>query len=455
MRSHIIDSNYHGHLFSTEASRAIFCDDSRMQRWLDVEAALARSQAEVGLIPAAAAEEICNAAALEKLDTKRIQADIRQTGHSLVGLLHALRDRCANDHGQYVHYGVTTQDIQDTGQALEMRLVLIEVTAGLETILERLQGLARKYQFQLQVGRTHAQPALPITFGLKVASWLDELGRNLDRLKECASRALVIELFGACGTMSEMGPRAFDVLELTAQRLQLYVPRMAWHASRDRVVEFGFVLCLIVATLSRLADEYRELSRPEFDEIELPWEESAIASSTLPQKRNPEDCEQIVVLARLSKGLLVASLDGLSQDHERDFRGTRVEWVTFVDSAHYVLKAIELTSVVLSSHHVNHAAMTANALRQQHLIGMERVAFALAPSLGKDQAMLIVREACRQASLLSLPVTDVLAANERVSETLSARALNTLLNPHDNVGMAGQIVDRVLRTSSVKAGESE
>lgn len=270
-RGHIIDSRFYGDFYGTADSRRIFCDVCRFQRWLDIEAALALSQADVGLVPLAYAESIAGAAHVERLDLETVRAEIHRTRHSLVGLLSAFQQICPGDAGEFIHYGATTQDIQDTAQALEMRDILGQAERDLVEIVGMLADTAAEHAETLIVGRTHSQPALPMTFGLKVASWLDELLRADERLQEMKPRVLVAELFGGVGTMAGFGDEGPALLKRFADRLGLGAPAVAWHVSRDRVVEYVTALATVSATLARIANELRTLSRPELGELELAW----------------------------------------------------------------------------------------------------------------------------------------------------------------------------------------
>ncbi|VFT23893.1 adenylosuccinate lyase [Pseudomonas aeruginosa] len=206
--SHIVDSKTHGGGYAGPVSRRIFCSHCRLQRWLDVEAALALAQADVGVIPPEAALEIAKAARLSAVDLQQIADGVASTGHSLMPLLGALQRNCSPSAREYVHFGATTQDIQDTAQSLEMRDVLDETERALDILLDRLSVLASGTRNALMVARTHSIPALPTTFGLKVAGWIDELLRHRERLGEARKRILVVQLFGGVGTMAAFGDEA-------------------------------------------------------------------------------------------------------------------------------------------------------------------------------------------------------------------------------------------------------
>lgn len=383
-RSHVVDSRFHGHGYSTITSHRIFCDVCRLQRWLDIEAALAGAQAELGLIPIEHAEAIAAAASIETLDEAAIARAIQATGHSLVGLLRALEAAAGDDARTSVHFGATTQDIQDTGQALEMREVLSEVQHGLEALVHTLLPFAIEHRDSLMIGRTHARPALPTTFGFKVVGWVDEPCRQLDRVTQARPRLLVAQLGGGVGTMAGFGALGPELLARFARRLGLGVPAVTWHAIRDRVAEFGCLLGMIASTLARIADEIRTLGRPEFGELEEAWSRGQIGSSTMPHKRNPEVCEQIVVLARLARAQVPLLLDAMTTEHERDGRTLRLEWPAVADVSHYTLTAVHLLEQVLQGLRVHTDTMADHAREVGDLICSEAIMLALAQVLGKD-----------------------------------------------------------------------
>jgi adenylosuccinate lyase len=443
-RAHITDSRFFGHMYGTVESSRLFCDLCRFQRWLDIEAALALSQADVGMLRRETAEAIAAVARIELLDVDWIRQEVRRTAHSLVGLLRALQQACPGDAGQFVHYGATTQDIQDTAQALEMREVLTALEGMLAQALDSLIGLARGHAHTVMAGRTHAQPALPITFGLKVASWIDELLRALERIREIRPRLLVVELFGGVGSMAAFGPDGMALLERFAERLDLGVPALAWHASRDRVAEYIFALAAIAATLGRIADEIRTLSRPEFGELEQEWRPGKVGSSTMPHKRNPEECEQVIVLARLAAAQVPVSLQAMVVEHERDSRALRTEWVTVTDVSHYTLAAAHFVYDILSGLSVNVAAMERNAANVASDLGTERLMLLLAEQLGKQSAYALVYELSQAAKSSGRPLRELLANDARARDRLSAEEIERAFDPGSYVGSAPELVERVL-----------
>lgn len=441
-RAHITDSRFYGNRYGTPASRAIFCDVCRHQRWLDIEAALALSQAELGIIPMRAAEDIAASARIELIDLDAVQAEIERSGHSLVGLLRVFRDACPGESGQYIHFGATTQDIQDTGQTLEMRDVLDELTAVLDVIIARLADLAEQHAGTVCLGRTHAQPALPIGFGVKVASWLDELLRHAERIRVMRPRVLVAELFGGAGTMAGFGDLGPELLGRFADRLGLGAPTIGWHVARDRVAEYCGVVAMVAGSLGRIADEVRTLSRPEFGEVEEAWQPGKVGSSTMPHKRNPEGCEQVVVMARLASQSAATALTAMIGDHERDARSLRLEWVCVPDVSSYTLCAAQIIKDVLAGLIVHADRALANVTRVAEQIASERLMFVLAGSLGKERAHAYVYELTQRARSNGGSVRGLLASAGDLD--IDGATLDAVFDPATYLGVSATLTGRVV-----------
>ncbi|MEW6427543.1 MAG: adenylosuccinate lyase family protein [Thermodesulfobacteriota bacterium] len=439
LRSHITESRFYRHGYTTDECRRLFCHYRRLQRWLDVEAALAASQAELGLIPAEAAQRLAETADLSLLSLDAIAAGIQQSGHSLIPLLDAWQRAAGDAAGRYIHYGATTQDIQDTAQTLEVRdgLRLIErdlaATAG--SIVLRIA----QFGDTVMIGRTHNQPALPTTFGLKAAGWLDELLRHLERLDQCRSRLLVSELFGGVGTMASFGGHGLELLARFSDRLGLAAPLAAWHASRDRLAELVGLLALITGTLARIANEISQLSRFEIGELEEPFHYGKIGSTTMPHKRNPELCEQVVVLSRLVKSQAAAAMDTLVSEHERDYRAVRMEWAAVTDAFLYSCGALRLMQQILAGLQVHGERMEANATRAGELLASESLMFRLAEAMGKQQAHALLYRLAMEAVEKNVLFSAALLDNPDVRRYFDEAALLEILRPEKYTGQAREI----------------
>src|SRR5262245_16362565 len=298
--------------------RALFTESSRYQAWLDVEAALARAQAELGIIPASAAEEIARKAQLSLLDREAIRAGLARTGHSLVPLVWELDRVCEGDAGGYVHWGATTQNITQTGQLLLVRRAHTVFLRQLAALLEVLGDLATRTKDVLLPGRTHGQPALPTTFGFKVAVWIAELCRHVERLQGCEGRGFVAMLGGGAGTMASLGPIGMTIQAKMAKRLGLGAMTVPARSIGDHQAEYVSVLGLLAATSSKIAREIYTLMKQEFGEVEEPVPPGTVGSSTMPQKRNPKLSQDIIAAAAQVRALVPLALDAMQTEHEAD-----------------------------------------------------------------------------------------------------------------------------------------
>jgi adenylosuccinate lyase len=452
-RSHIVDSRFYSGSYATGEARQIFCDKYRYQRWLEIEATLAETQAGQGIIPQKAAEEISKNAHLMYLGLHSIQEGIKKTNHSLMPLLWALQKICKGDAGEYIHYGATTQDIQDTGQVLEIRDAVEIMERDLRVIIRLLIGLVEKYKDMVTIGRTHCQHALPMTMGLKFSVWADEVYRNLQRLLDCKGRVLVSQLFGGVGSMDALSDKALDTLKIFSEKLDLSPPLVAWHASRDRFAEFLYTLAILTGSMAKIANEIRCLARSETGEFEEPFHMGKIGSSTMPHKRNPEMCEQVVVLARLVKANAALGLEGIVNEHERDYRSVRMEWVTITDSCLFSCGVLHLMKDVLQGMIVHENHIERNLKKAAGMLGTEALMFALGDKIGKQSAHKILYEASMDAIEHEKPLEEILAKHPVISKNVSAEEIKKALDPSRHVGRSHQLADGVIDMVEEKLGK--
>jgi len=453
-RGHIVDSYFFGDRYATPASRRIFCDVCRVQRWLDVEVALAAAQAELGLIPRDAADGIAGAARLPAIDLAEVRAETERTGHSLVGLLRVLQRACPEGAGEFIHLGATTQDIQDTGQVLEMREVLDEMELGLTGIVARLVELAEEHAGTVALGRTHARPALPITFGLKVAGWLDEIVRQTTRIRTMRDRVLVAQLFGGAGTMAGFGADGPALLDRFAARLGLAVPAVGWHTARDRVAEYVSVLAMTAGSLARIAEEVRILGRPEFGEVSEAWQYGKVGSSTMPHKRNPERCEQVAALAKLAAAQAGIALAGLPGDHERDSRTLRVEWSCVPDVSHYSLAATAIAAEIVSGLTVHPDRLRRNLAEVADQVASERLMLALGERLGKQTAHERVYDLSQRAQDTGTSLREQLAADPGLRGLLPDAEVEAAFGFADYLGACVPLTQRAVADARKWLGDA-
>lgn len=311
----------------------------------------------------------------------------------------------------------------------------------LAAMVARLVTLARDERDTLMIARTHARPALPSTFGLKVASWIDELLRHGERLAEVRRRVVVAQLAGGVGTMAGFAGCGPALLESFAGRLGLGVPVMGWHVARDRVAEYVVTLAMVAATLARVAGELSMLSRPELAELVQGFTFGHVGSSTMPHKRNPETCEQVVVLARLARSSAGLALEAMIGEHERDGRSLRLEWPAVADVSHSALAAFSILYGVVDGVAVDRQHMAAEAYRVADAICSEALMLALGAHLGKQSAHGLVYELSQTAQSSGCPMRQALAASPEVTACLGADELAAIFDPSRYLGSAGELVD--------------
>jgi adenylosuccinate lyase len=449
--SHIIDFELFGDQFSTAEMRAIFDERAMIQRWLDVEAALAAAQGELGLIPATAAETIGRRARVELLDLEAVKRDLKVTAHPILPVVRALERACGPE-GRWVHWGATTQDIMDTGMVLQLKEAQRIVRRDLVALVRAWTELAVSYRDTVMAGRTHAQQALPITFGFKAAVWVAEGLRQITRLDQVSERLLMGELAGAVGTLAGFGARGEEVQRRALERLGLAVPPIAWHASRDAVTELVTLLALLGGTLARVGQEVIELSRSEVMELEEPFAHGKVGSSTMPHKRNPTHAERVVAIGRLLRGLAGVALETMVPAHERDMSAGRAEWALVPEACCLAAAQLTWTLHIARGLRVNVERMTENLDRLGGLLLSEAVMLRLGEALGRNAAHDLVYEAAMAAFEGTGRFRELLLADERVASALAPAELDALLDPAAYTGLAGRFVDRVVAQARALAG---
>jgi adenylosuccinate lyase len=444
MGAHLIDSVLYGHLWATPELRARFEDRGRVAAWLDVLAALAEAQAGLGLVPEAAARAIREGARVEALDLDRVAAETRATGHSTLGLIRCLREVLPELAREWVYWGATVQDLSDTWTSLLLRQVGDVVDRDLARAERAALELAARHRDTLMSGRTHGQPGLPTTFGLKAAVWASELGRHRDRLAEGRRRWEVVQLGGALGTMEFWGGQALPLLEAFAERLGLGVPDAPWITARDRVAEATGLLAMVAATLGKIGNEVYQLQRPEIGELREAFTPGQVGSITMPHKRNPELSEHLVTLARLVRAQAGVTLEGMVHEHERDGRAWKAEWVAVPEACLLTGAALAFGVRLLEGLEVDAVRMRANLEARGGYLASEPVMRALGERVGKHTAQALVYRATMAGIERGVDLRAALAADPEVAAGLDEAELDRLLEPAEALGAAGAFVDRVL-----------
>ena len=444
MPVHMMDSLIYRRAWGTDEMRAIFDDMPRTQAWLDIIAALAQAQAEVGLIPADAAAEIARAARIENLDLDRVRQGYEETSHSTLGLIRELQRACRDTAGEYVYYGATVQDITDTWTMLALRRVCDIALRDLREAEDTLISLAQRHRDTLMAGRTHGQAGLPITFGFKMAVWSREVRRHIQRLKEVRPRLSLGQLSGGVGSLSSFGPRGVELQERFLRRLGLIPPDIAWDTTRDTLAEFLNLLALVAATFDKIGQEVYNLQRPEIGEVREGFVPGAVGSITMPHKRNPEIAEHLGTLSRLIRHHAAALTESLVHDHERDGRSWKVEWATIPPACTMMGALLRLANQMLSHLEVDAEAMRRNLEATGGFLFSEAVMLALAEHAGKQTAHTIVYETAMAAAEARHPFKEALLAEPRVRQHLTPEEIEALFDYRSQAGLCAEFVDRVV-----------
>jgi 3-carboxy-cis,cis-muconate cycloisomerase len=443
--STVIDSLLFRDAFGTPRMRAVFSDRALVARYVEVEIALARAQGRLGIIPAAAAAAIEARANAEALDFERLRRDTNNVGYPILPLVQQLAAQCG-EAGGYLHWGATTQDIMDTALVLQIREGLAIVEEDVTALRGILARLARKHRDTPMAGRTHLQQALPITFGYKAALWLAGFDRHAARLAEVKPRVLVGQFAGAAGTLASLGRRGLEVQQALMEELGLGAPSATWHAVRDTLAEVVNLLALVTGSLGKIAYDVMLMASTEVAEVQEPFAPGRGASSTMPQKRNPISSELMLASAKAVRQHAGLMLDAMVQDYERATGPWHAEWIALPESFVLTAGALHQAKFALEGLVVDAARMRANLAMTGGLIVAEAVMMALAPHLGRQAAHDLVYDCCRAAAEQGGSLAEHLEREPRIVRHLDRAALEHLTDPANYLGLAREMVERVLRS---------
>ncbi len=441
---HPAGSEAFGHLWSTPETSALFSDEGRTQAWLDILAALALAQAEVGLIPAAAAETIRARADVSRIDLAFVAEQTRASGHSTMGLIRALRQVLPADTREWVYYGATVQDVSDTWFSLIFRTVGDIAQRDVTRMRDRALALAGQYRDTPMCGRSHGQPGLPITFGFKAAVWAAELDRHLERLRQGRRRWEVVQLGGALGSMEFWGSQALDLLAAFARQLGLGVPVVPWLTARDGVAEFLWLLAAISATAGKIGNEVCELQRPEIGELRESFTPGTVGSITMPHKRNPEISEHLVTLARVIRAQAAVGVEGMVCEHERDGRAWKAEWLVVPEASMAFAACVAGGATLLDGVQASPERMAANIREHRGYLLSEPVMRALATRIGKHSAHDRVYAAAIRGLEAGQDFRAALRADPALDEVPDAE-LDEALHVQSALGACAAFADRARR----------
>jgi adenylosuccinate lyase len=432
--------------YGSPEMRQIFDEENRLQKMLDVEAALAWAHSQVGNISKADAEEIiknANTKTVKLEHVKQIENEIR---HDVMALVRALAE-VSGKSGELVHLGATSSDMLDTATALQLK----EAVNVLENRLNELEFVliwrAKKHKMTIMMGRSHGQHALPSTFGFRASVWTREVARHIQRLRACKERLLVGKMSGAVGTQAGLGPKALEIQELVMKRLEISAADISTQiVQRDRYAELTCIIAMLASTLDNIASEIRELQRPEIAEAFEAFEQKKqVGSSTMPHKRNPMISERICGLAKIMRSLVFPALENIPTWHDRDLTQSSCERFVIPEECILIDYMLILMIRVLKGLDVDEERMRKNMDITQGRMMSEAVMLSLAKKgLGRQKAHELTREMAIQSHNTNSPFKEVLAENGTVKELLSPQEIEQVMDPQNYLGTAPEQVDRVV-----------
>jgi len=455
MAATLIDSTIFGNIFSTDAMRQVWSDENRTAKYLEIEKALALVQAQLGIIPQVAADEIARNCDIRNIDMEKLRAQTERIGYPILGVVSQLNALCRDKLGEYCHWGATTQDITDTATVMQIREALDLVDENLRAIADALAALARKYRDTPVVGRSNLQQAIPVTFGYKMATILAAVQRHRERLAQLRPRVLVGEFGGACGTLASIERGAMETQAGLMQALGLGQPVIAWHTVRDGIAEVGCFLGLVGGTLGKVSMDVKLMMQTEVAEVYEPYAHGRGSSSTMPQKRNPISSCYIHAAASVVRQHAAALMDAMIADHERSTGPWEIEWIVLPEAFCLTAGALKQTRLVLEGLEVDAARMRRNIDMTNGLVMSEAVMMGLGPHIGREYAHDLVYDVCREAIRQDRPLLDLLAEHPQINRHLDRAALAKLCDPANYLGKAGVMVDRVLARADRQETKSD
>ncbi|MCD4851736.1 adenylosuccinate lyase family protein [Arthrobacter sp. AK01] len=415
--------------------RDLFTLEARWESWLHVEAALAGAQARLGIIPTGAATEIAAQAHLSSLDVVSIRRGIAATSHPLMALITELSRATGEEHGGWVHWGATTQNITQSGDVLQLKQAHVILTGQLQTVLSAAAALARKGATAVMAGRTHSQQAVPITFGFKVAVWIDELLRHQERLAQLEPRVFTAMAGGAVGSFASLGRKGPEVQRLMAADLGLGSMRIPSRGIGDQFAEYVTVLALLAATGGRIAGEIYNLMRPEIAEAREASPGGTVGSSTMPHKQNPQLSQDVLTISAQIRANVPLALEAMLQDQEVNGANTAMMDDALSRSVILTGDMLARLHIILSQLDIDEERMRANLEITHGLISSEAVMLSLGHVIGRQHAHDVVYESAQEAIRTGRQFGDVVRNDPAVTAHLGPEQIDELLDPLNHVGL--------------------
>ena len=419
----LLDWPLYEDIFSEAEMRAVFSQGATIDRWLEVETAISAAQADLGIIPREAASAIAAAAGEGPFDDARLAADMVLAGRPIIGLCRQLKERVGPEHEDWVHWGVTTQDVMDSATVLQLRAGLGVIEGGLAALLARLSDLAREHCDTPIIGRTNGQHAQPLSLGLKLSVWIEELTRRRSALQDAAARGLLLQFGGAVGSLAAYGTLGPALRDEVGKRLGLPVPRVHWQNARDGIAEILTALGLLCATLEKIAHEVNRLASTDIAEVHEGHCPGRGASSAMTHKRNQRASEFAEAVARLGRMRAGGAPELMGHEHERSGGVWVAEWVTVPEVFLYASGALRWARSLFAGFDVDRKAMARNLMTTRGLAFSETATLSLAATLGRTEARRLVEKACDSVRANGHTLEEALLSDPAVTARVSAEEI--------------------------------
>jgi len=435
-------------LFYSPSVEPFFSDLACVQAMLDFEAALARAEAKVGIVPSAAAAAITANCRAGLFDLNALSAAAPLSGNlaiPLVKQLTALVARQDSAAARFVHWGATSQDAIDTGLILQIRSATTAILSELDSLCDAFANLADKHRLTPIAARTLLQQALPTSFGFIVAGWLDALLRHRARLQALHKGVFVLQFGGAVGTLAALGPHGPSISKHLAEQLSLPLPSASWHSHRDRIGEIAASFGLLAGTLNKIARDLSLHTQTEIGELAEPHSPGRGGSSTMPHKQNPVACAAVLAATNRIPGLVSTLLAVQSQDHQRGLGSWHAEWTTLPEIVRLTAGALHHLAALAPKLQINTNRMRENLDATRGLIYAEAVSMTLAEKLGRAAAHEKIEAACLLANSSHRHLREVLASQRDTSSLLSSEELDRLFDPLNYLGSSSAMIDSILQ----------
>jgi 3-carboxy-cis,cis-muconate cycloisomerase len=435
-------------LFYSKAVNELFADEAFVGYMLRLEAALANAQAKCGLIPASAAASIKKCCEVKNIDLDLLKEQIALSGNAAIPLIKQLTkivDKESPDAARYVHFGATSQDVIDTATILQLKDASELILADLGKLIGQLAHLVKTHRETVMIGRTFLQQARPISFGFKVAGWLDGILRSKQRIERLLNENFVLQLGGAVGTLSGMKGKGILVSEDMCGQLSLSMPLIPWHTQRDRIVEIATSLGILAGNIGKIGTDISLLMQTEVAEVLEPFAAGKGGSSAMPHKRNPVSSIICIANAQRVPPLVSSLMTGMMQDHERATGAWHAEWETITAVVKLTAGSVNQAVTLTDGLEVDTERMRRNLEITDGLIYAENVSQALSVTMSKTAAHELVEQWCLRAKEEGRHLKEIVMEDQSLNESFKAQ-LDQIFNPHNSMGMCSEFIDRILNS---------